>query len=275
MATATVKTEQHVDTQQTGLATNNDLICGLAPGSRIKVIGLGGVGCIVLRFLSIFLRHLDIPLRLTLIDGDDFEPSNMSRMEFLEMGSKAEVKAAEVADMLDFSEVGVLPVAEYVNQENIERLIRSGDHVFLCVDNHPTRRLVAEHCAGLDDVALFSGGNDGVNPPHEQGTYGNAQVHIRRDGVDWTAPLTKFHPEIRNAEGELPGGPNCGQLAESVPQILFANLAAASALLNAFFAYSCGRLEYQEVQFDILQARSLPQFPLKGAKVPQPLPVPE
>jgi len=128
---------------------------------------------------------------------------------------------------------------------------------------------------GLSDVALFSGGNDGVNPPNERGTYGNVQIHVRRDGTDWTAPLTKFHPEIRQAEGELPGGPNCGQMAESIPQILFANLGVASAMLNAFFAYTCGRLGYQEVQFDILEARSLPQFPLQGNRIPQPLSAPE
>jgi hypothetical protein len=274
MATATTTERQQVG-GRTDVASSDELICGLAPGSRLKVIGLGGVGCIVLRFLAIFLRHLDIPLRLVLIDGDDFEPSNMSRMEFQHMGAKADVKAAEIADMLDFSDVGVVPVSEYVNRENIERLIRPGDHVFLCVDNHPTRRLVAEHCAGLSEVALFSGGNDGVNPPNERGTYGNVQIHVRRDGIDWSAPLTKFHPEIRQAEGELPGGPNCGQMAESIPQILFANLGVASAMLNAFFAYSCGRLGYQEVQFDILEARSLPQFPLKGDRIPQPLSAPE
>jgi hypothetical protein len=242
------------------------LICALVPGSRLKVIGLGGVGCIVLRFLVIFLRHLDIPLRLVLIDGDDFEPSNMSRMEFQQLGAKADVKAAEIVDMLDFSEVGVFPVSEYVNRENIERLIRSGDHVFLCVDNHATRRLVAEHCAKLPNVALFSGGNDGVNPPTERGTYGNVQIHIRRDETDWTAPLTKFHPEIRRAEGELPGGPNCGQLAESIPQILFANLGVASAMLNAFFAYTCGRLGYQEVQFDILGSAFVASVSVAGRR---------
>ena len=78
-----------------------------------------------------------------------------------------------------------------------------------------------------------------------------------------TAPITRYHPEIARAKGELPGGPNCGQLAKSVPQIQFANVTAATWMLNALFAYTCGRLAYQEVQFDILEARSLPQFLLK------------
>ena len=82
------------------------------------------------------------------------------------------------------------------------------------------------------------------------------------------------HPEIARAEGELPGGPHCGELAVSVPQIQFTNLAAASWMLNAFFAYSCGRLAYQEVKFDILEARALPHFPLKPGEIPEPLPSP-
>ena len=77
-----------------------------------------------------------------------------------------------------------------------------------------------------------------------------------------TAPLTRFHPEIRDPKGLVPTKENCLQQALSTPQILFANLAVASAMLNAFFAYSCGRLGYQEVTLDILQARMLPQFPL-------------
>lgn len=272
MTTAISTTEKTNDQESAG---SGELICRLAPGSRLKLIGLGGIGGIVLKYLAIFLRSLNIPIRLVLIDGDGFEPANSSRMEFETLGKKAEVKAAEIADVLESSDVTVIPVPEFVGRENIERLIRPGDHVFLCVDNHPTRRLVSEHCVTLPDVALFSGGNDGVDPPRERGTFGNVQIHIRQNGRDLTAPLTRFHPEIRNAEGDLPGGPNCTEQALSTPQILFANLSVASAMLNAFFAYTCGELAYQEVQFDLLEARSLPQFPLPRQQIPQPLPAPE
>ncbi|NOX53449.1 MAG: hypothetical protein GXP27_03225 [Planctomycetes bacterium] len=260
-------------TQSTTEVFADTLRCQLAPGSRIKLIGLGGVGCIVLDYLTLFLRSLEVPVRLVLIDGDEFEPSNCQRMRFERFGNKAEVKAAEVASLVGGSPIIVLPVPEYVSPENLSRLIRNGDHVFLCVDNHETRRLVSDHCDTLDSVALFSGGNDGVEPPHTQGTYGNVQIAIRQNARAVTASLTRFHPEIRNAEGRLPG-PDCAQMGQSTPQILMANLAVASAMLNAFFAYTCGQLAYQEVQFDILAARSLPQFPLPPDLIPQPLPPP-
>lgn len=238
-----------------------DLVCHLPAEARIKIVGLGGVGSIVLEYLAIFLRSLQRPLRLVLIDGDEFEIANAQRMKFSTLGKKADVKAEEIAALLAGSPVGVVSVPEYVGRENLSRLIREGDIVFLCVDNHPTRRLISEHCETLPNVTLFSGGNDGVEPPDRRGTYGNVQAFIREQGESRTMPITRLHPEIRNATGDLPGGPNCGQLALSSPQILMANLAVASHLLNAFFAWSCGALSYQEVQFDILEGRAIACFP--------------
>ncbi|HEY7308513.1 MAG TPA: hypothetical protein VH643_04025, partial [Gemmataceae bacterium] len=117
-----------------------------------------------------------------------------------------------------------------------------------------------DHCARLSSVALFSGGNEGVDPPRERGTYGNVQVYLRRDDRDVTASLTRFHPEIATPKGKLPSEASCVELAASTPQILFTNLAVASAMLNAFFAHTCGRLAYQEVKLDVLDARMLPQM---------------
>jgi hypothetical protein len=246
------------------------LACHLPAGARIKLIGLGGIGCVVLHYLAMFLRSLMREVRLVIIDGDRFEPKNMERMDFKSGGNKAEVKAEETLKMLGSCDLSIVPIAEHVNQENVDRLIQEGDYVILCVDNHPTRRLVSERCGKLSNVVLISGGNDGIDPPKEQGTYGNVQIAVRQGGQDATAPITKYHPEIANATGEIPGDGGCGQIVESVPQILFTNLAVASAILNALFAYTCGRLKYQEVQLDILEARSMPQLPIRSDRLPGP-----
>ncbi len=253
-------------TGQRAKIETNELACRLVDGCRIKLIGLGGIGCVVLQFLSTFLDHLGIDARLVLIDGDDFERGNLSRMHFQGPGgNKAEVKAGETIDALSCDQLTIATVAEYVTAENVKDLIKPGDIVLLCVDNHPTRRLVSGHCDSLPEVALFSAGNDAVDPPHERGTYGNVQIAIRCGGEDLTAPITRFHPEIAKADGKLPGGPGCGELVASAPQIVFTNLAVGSAMLNAFFAYSCGLLDYQEVKLDIIEGRSLPQFPIDPA----------
>jgi len=250
------------------------LVCCLGEGSKIKTIGLGGIGAIVVHYLSLFLHSLGIPIRLVLVDGDEYQPRNIQRVAFSTLGNKAEVKAEEINRLLRPSAVSVMAIPDYVGENNIYKLIRDGDHVFLCVDNHPTRKLVADHCARLENVALFNGGNDGVDPPGERGTYGDVQIAIRRDGKDVTLPIARFHPEIHNPAGLVPTKENCLQQALSTPQILFANLGVASAMLSAFFAYTCGRLTYQEVKLDILDARMLPQFPLPPDGCPEPLPAP-
>ncbi len=242
------------------------LECGLPENARVKVIGLGGIGCVVLQYLAVFLKGLGRPVRLVLIDGDHFEAGNSQRMVFHKVGNKAEVKAAEALGWLGTSAVSVAAVPQYLTPENVGQFVRPGDHVFLCVDNHPTRKLVSDHCGTLESVALFSGGNEGVDPPHERGTYGNVQAYLRKDGRDLTAPLTRFHPEIANPKGKLPTQMSCAELAVSTPQVLFTNVAVASALLSAFFAHTCGRLSYQEVKLDILEGRMLPQLPLPGAE---------
>ena len=144
----------------------------------------------------------------------------------------------------------------------------------MAVDNHPTRKIVSDFCATrLNSVCLISGGNDGVGTDATgrelRGTYGNCQVFIRRDGRDMTPSLTRFHPEIRNPAGRLPTDLHCTELITSVPQILFTNVTAASAILNAFWLYVCGALDYSEIAFDIKDGLMRP------VPLPRPAPAPE
>lgn len=257
----------HYPVESDGWEMDDELFCSLPDDARIVVIGLGGAGSIALPYLAIFLRSLDRPFRLVLIDGDAFEASNVTRMHFTQLGNKAELRTEEVLEILKGSDVSVVSIPEYITEENVSERIRDGDYVFTFLDNHPSRKVVSDHCELLSNVTLISAGNDGVDPENgERGTYGNVQIALRQGGVNVTAPITKFHPEIANPVGEMPGGPDCGQLAVSTPQILFANLQSATAALCTFFAYTCGRLSYQEAAFDILEGRMTPQLPLPAGK---------
>jgi hypothetical protein len=258
---------EHIPVEFDGLEADDELYCSLPDNARILVIGLGGAGSIALPYLAIFLRSLSRPLRLVLIDGDVFEAANVTRMHFTSLGNKAELRAEEVLEILDGSEVSVVAIPEYITEENVSHLIQEGDYVFTFLDNHPSRKVVSDYCELLSDVTLISAGNDGVDPESgERGTYGNAQIAVRQGGVNVTVPVTRFHPEIADPVGEMPGGPNCGQMVISTPQILFANLQSATAALCTFFAYTCGRLSYQEVAFDILEGRMTPQLPLPAGQ---------
>ena len=62
-------------------------------------------------------------------------------------------------------------------------------------------------------------------------------------------------PGIRNKRPDQLG---CAALAHSSPQLLFTNLAVASAMLGAFYAYANGMLKYEEIFLDIVQAKVTP-----------------
>ncbi len=231
--------------------------------ATVKVIGLGGTGGILVRYLLMYLAALGVAVRVVLIDGDEFEPQNAARMFFSRHGNKAAVVREDVGAAVGDSALTLSAVEEYVTPDNLERLLHDGDVVFLAVDNHATRKLVAEYCAAkLDNVCLISGGNDGVGEDSTghavRGTYGNVQVHLRRDGHDETPSLLAYHPEIASPADKLPTDASCTEAMASVPQILFANLAAASAMLNAFYLHVCRDLGYAEVCFDIRDALMRP-----------------
>jgi hypothetical protein len=223
----------------------------------VKILGLGGVGGIVARYATVYLDAAGFPVRVVLIDGDDFEARNAERMLFSRCGNKAAVVRDDLLlDLAEDSRLTLSAVEEYATPENLDRLLADGDVVLLAVDNHATRKLVGDHCRErLVDVCLISGGNDGIGEDasghRQRGTYGNVQIHLRRGGRDETPPIAAYHPEIANPRDTLPTDIACTEALISVPQILFANLTTATAMLNAFFLHTCRHLDYPELCFDI------------------------
>jgi molybdopterin/thiamine biosynthesis adenylyltransferase len=241
---------------------------------RVVFIGLGGVGMYVAKTAATFLAGLQgasatqpTGLQLTsllLVDGDEFSFSNTYRMDVPKFGNKAEALGLEMLDR--FASVAGFSVRwrpEYVTPDNISEVIQEGDCVLLAVDNHKTRKLVGGYARSLKNVVVVSGGNDGVDEGL-RGTYGNVQVHVRENGVDLTAPLDSYHPEIRNPADKSPAEMDCLELeAAGVPQISLVNMAVASAMLNALLRLMRpveGERMYDEVCLDILDAVNQPQW---------------
>ena len=260
------------------LFPRNRILCPRLPANcAVKLIGLGGVGTTVARNGAVFLASLGQEVRLVLVDGDHFEYSNASRMLFASYGNKAVVIRTELLPRFAESSLSLLAVEEFATPDNVGRLVRSGDVCLLCVDNHATRKLLNDHCSQLADICLISGGNDGVGKDSSgavrRGTYGNVQIYVRRKGKNLTPSLTEHHPEIANPADKLPGDQSCTELVTSTPQILFANLAVASAMLNTLFLYLSGALHYAELSFDIADGLMRPVMPLslackRGRNVP-------
>lgn len=226
---------------------------GLPP---VKLIGVGGVGGIVARYGAIYLASLG-PSQLTLIDGDDFEPKNFERMFFKDFGKKSDVVMRDIKPCMAHTQLLLRSKPEYVTPSNIAKVIRGGDIVMCCVDNHATRKMISDHVRTLANVCLISGGNDGVTE-HTRGTAGNVQVHIRKDGVDVTPDLGAFHAEIESPQDKRPDQVSCTAMLASVPQMLLTNIAVASAMLRALWLYLAGALFYHEGVFDIAESLERP-----------------
>lgn len=221
---------------------------------KIKVIGAGGIGGHLVEPLCRYLSYTDDYVELTVFDGDKFEERNRERQRFSECANKAE----HTAEMLkeEFPKIHFRAKGEFLTDDNIITAIREGDVVFSCVDNHATRKLISDRCEELDNVTLISGGNDYTD--------GNVIVYIRQNGKDITKPLTSLHPKIAEPEDKNPGTltdeerQGCEQEARTNPQLLFANLAIASAMCNCYYAYEQNKVNFEQVYIDILTQRSRP-----------------
>jgi molybdopterin/thiamine biosynthesis adenylyltransferase len=218
---------------------------------NIRIIGLGGVGSILAERLCRFLNYAqDIEAHIMLADGDTYEDKNYERQEFSMIGNKAEVKASDLEIQFPSISFDVYPA--FINEVTVVDVIREGDIVFLCVDNHKTRMIVNNYCKNLKDVTLISGGNELTD--------GNVQTYIRKAGEDETPDLAAYHPEIANPDDKLPDEMSCEELSHSDPQLYFANLGVATIMCWSFYnAVIKSKLEASEVYFDLLSMNTLAQ----------------
>lgn len=246
---------------------------------RVVIIGLGGVGSCLIEPLSVFLASLatDKPIRVLLVDGDSFNPGNAYRVAIPDFCNKAQAWAEKLEQMFLPEQITFDSDRRYVTQENVAEIIQDGDCVFLCLDNHASRKLISNHLADsvwngdfrpAERFILISGGNDGVND-HQDGTGGTVQVYgvtVEDDGnVSFVggSKLDRYHPEIANPEDKNPAELSCIELAAAgQPQLVFANLAVASCMCNVLLRLMMQpqRPIYDEVCFDIKENQSTPQY---------------
>lgn len=126
--------------------------------SRVAVVGLGGLGGTVVEILA-----REGVGRLTLIDGDAFEASNLNRQlfslpELLET-PKAAAAAHRVARVNPSVETVVHPV--FLNAENAGVLLEGAELVVDCLDNL-TDRFALEAAAREKGIPLVSAAIGGV-----------------------------------------------------------------------------------------------------------------
>jgi molybdopterin/thiamine biosynthesis adenylyltransferase len=221
---------------------------------KIKVVGAGGIGGYLIEPLARYLSYSEDNCEITVIDGDKFEERNKERQRFKECENKADHTAKMLKD--DFPKIHFRAKGEYLTDDNVISSIREGDVIFLCVDNHATRKLVSDRCSELDNATLISGGNDFTD--------GNVIVYVRKDGKDATKSPTALYPKIAKPEDKNPGllsdeeRQGCQREAQTNPQLLFTNLAIASTMLNCYRRVEQKNVNFDQVYVDIQTLRSRP-----------------
>jgi len=220
---------------------------------KVKIIGLGGIGTYLVEPLVRYLSHEYEDVQVTLVDGDSYEEKNRCRQRFGKFDNKAAVTVDDLTPK--FPNVHFRAKKEYLNEDNVISLIREGDVVFACVDNHATRKLISDRCEELDDVTLISGGNEYTD--------GNVILYRRVDGEDVGRPPTKMFKEIANPQDTNPADlvereEGCQEAVVSNPQLLFTNNAIAATMCNVFYSVEQNRANYEQVYVDILTQRSRP-----------------
>lgn len=196
--------------------------------TRVTVIGIGGIGSHLVEWVARFLAHHVPDATLTLVDGDTYDEHNRERQALDRAGNKAQAKAAALAER--HPDLRIEAVPEFLTPENADFVVLDGGCLLVCVDNHATRKLVADIAAARSTLTVISGGNEE--------TWGSVQVHLRREGRDRTPPLTYEHPEIAQPKERPPWELNCEERAVAgEPQVFAANLMAASIMFNAFWRF--------------------------------------
>jgi molybdopterin-synthase adenylyltransferase len=111
--------------------------------SHALVVGAGGLGSPALMFLA----SAGVG-RITLVDGDTVELSNLQRQLAHSEAQLGQTKVASAAHMLHGlnSQVELRPLALRAEGENLQALVREADVVLDCTDNFASRQAINRAC---------------------------------------------------------------------------------------------------------------------------------
>ena len=128
--------------------------------SRVTIVGCGGLGGTVAETLA----RVGVG-KLTLIDGDSFEESNLNRQLFSTEASMNQSKAAAAEKRLE-SVNATIDVTHHrynLDDDNAVEMIDGSDVTADCLDNLPTRFTLqaASKTAGIPMVSAAVGGHSG------------------------------------------------------------------------------------------------------------------
>ena len=112
----------------------------------VCVVGCGGIGGYVIEHLS----RIGVG-SLTVVDGDNFVLSNLNRQLLSSEDTIGESKVYAAFEHINRvnSEIMVNAVPSYINEENVDSILKNHDIVIDALDNVPARRMLNESCSRL------------------------------------------------------------------------------------------------------------------------------
>jgi hypothetical protein len=202
--------------------------------SDFFVIGVGGTG-----------GHLAAPLarlvayhpntqgaKVTFIDGDSFESSNLTR----QIVGESQINMNKARAMKDFcSYQGLTDVEckdQFITASTFIPMIRNSERpVIICsVDNDATRKAIIDAInntrQGKDFFYITPGNSDGLEEVRGQTLWWG-----RIDNVNVGMNPTIAYPNIDQPQDSIPHSGSCALNAPSRPQLISANFFAASMTL--------------------------------------------
>lgn len=210
----------------------------MSEAKRFVLVGAGGIGTWLAAGLVRLLEWKYPGSGLVIVDGDTYEQKNKERQDFTQLGNKAVVKATELVP--HFPNTTIIPVPKWVVSDDFKgvadedspkitasQLIRENDVVFAVVDNFAARKIIFDAASKLDNIDVFTGGNDDE-------LFGSIYHYQKRDGHEITVHPSEFHPEYDNPPDKNPGELSCQERSEieGGTQLLATNMAVSSFILG-------------------------------------------
>lgn len=233
---------------------------------RVIIVGAGGIGTWLSAGIVRMLEWKYPGSTLVIVDGDNYEAKNLERQDFTQIGNKASVKAFELSKQ--FVETNIFPLPKWVVADDFDQtldensnkikasdLISENDIVIAVVDNFAARKILFDAAQNIDNVDVFTGGND-------DNLFGSVYHYQRRNGLDVTAHPATTHSEYLNPPDRNPGEMSCQERAEleGGTQVLATNMAVAAFILGRIqkTIVSDQSPEETEIYFDLGLGMSQP-----------------
>lgn len=261
---------------------------------NIYVIGCGGIGGYLIDMLPMAIASLSLDIlqergrdiqpylsnagnialpcvvdRLTLVDGDIFNPRNALR-QGAGAGSKLAQRMRDIEDsVVRLSYLQTMKLVgynAYVNPTNMKQIIPecpeinpdagaarsiyqcsvkgspmpdlvTASVVFLCVDNLKTRYEVSKYMESFSDCLVVNGGNEK--------TSGHVTLYERKEGKALDPNIYDVYPNITPDADQRPDEAACTEIAPKHDQIAVTNSIVANIMIASFNRWARSGL-YQE-----------------------------